>query len=280
MQIYFNGRFMPRREATLDLEERAANFADGVYEVVRYFNGQPFQMQAHLDRLRDSCAAIDLPWTDAVARLDAASDELVHCNNLANATVYWQVSRGVAPRKHAYAADMTPTVYALASPAPALAPDAQVKAVKVLTQPDTRWTECWIKSLMLLPNVLAKTAAVRAGCDEAVFVRDGHITEGTSTSVMVVRDGVLWSHPLDGRVLPSVTLRWIKDAATRLGIPLHDAAYPLAELPGAQEMMILGTTTLVAAVIGIDGVTVGDASAGPITTRLHAMLRDASLRAT
>jgi D-alanine transaminase len=272
--VYLNGRYLPRSEAHLDIEDRAALFADGVYEVVRYYAGRPCHMDAHLQRLATSCRAIDLPFAEGAATLDRVSDELVQRNGWPDATVYWQVSRGVAPRRHAYDANMTPTVLAIPAPAATVNAHTPIRTVGVITTPDTRWTQCWIKSLMLLPNVLAKSAAVRAGCDEALFVRDGVLTEGTSTSAIVVRDGELWSHPLDGRVLPSVTLAHVKELARAAGLTLHDRAYPAADLPSAQELMICGTTTMVAAVITVDGQVVGDGAPGAITRRLHRLMLD------
>lgn len=273
--IYLNGRFVPRREATLDVEDRGVLFADGVYEVVRYFAGRPFLMAEHERRLADSLRAIDLPPIDQAG---AISDELVRANGLRDATVYWQVTRGAAgPRKHVYDAGATPTVLMIASPAPAVDPDAGPRRVRVITTDDTRWRDCWIKSLMLLPNVLARTAAARAGADEALFVRDGRVTEGTSTSVLAVLDGVLHTHPLDGSILPGVTRAWLLRAAHDAGLTIRERAATKDQLLDADEAMICGTTTLLASVSHVDDRPIGGGAVGPVAARLHRALLSAAV---
>ncbi len=272
--VYLNGQFVPRSQAHLDIDDRGTLFADGVYEVVRYWNGVGLALDAHVQRLHRSCTAIDIAIADDLTRIGDLSNEVVRRNGLRDAGVYWQVTRGVAPRRHAYPPGLTPTMLVAASPGEPLDPQATIRQAAAILHPDERWSQCWIKSLMLLPNVLAKTRAVRAGADEAILHRHGRITEGTSTTVCVVRDGALWTHPLDGSILPSVTRQIVLELGRGDGLPIREEAYPTAELDAAQEVMILSTTTMATAITRVDGRAIGDGAAGPVARRLHRLLLD------
>jgi len=272
--VYLDGRCLPKHEATFSIEERAALFADGVYEVVRYYHGNPFAMQPHLDRLRRSMQAIDLPEPDAVADLPAISDQLIDRNAHHNGQVYWQISRGPAPRNHVYPDEPAPTVLVMTYPAPPLDANASCPTCRAALTEDRRWVDCWIKSLMLLPNSMARTAARRAGQDEAIFHRNNHITEGASTNAFLVKDGALYTHPADGRILAGITRSILLDIAQHENIPVHEHAFTTDDIPRADELFICGTTTHVTAVTHVDGQPIATGQPGAVTERLHrALLR-------
>nr|MBX2850386.1 aminotransferase class IV [Phycisphaeraceae bacterium] len=234
--VYLNGQYLHRTHATLSVDERGVHFADGVYEVVRYFNGTAFTMAEHLDRLKRSMDGIDLKCdADAIA---AVSDELVSRNGLTEARVYWQVTRGSGLRNHVIADDLVPTVYLSAEPATELGDSPELPTISAITTLDDRWHNCWIKSLMLLPNSLAKTKAAKAGAGEALFVRDGRVTEGASTNCFAVFDGELYTHPADRYILEGITRNVVIELAKQLDIPLHEQAFSSADLPGADEVFI------------------------------------------
>ncbi len=266
--VYLNGEFLPREDAKLGADERGVHFADGVYEVVRYFSGKAFTMNEHLDRLRRSLDGIDLPY-DA-PEIAAVSDELVRRNGLTDARVYWQVTRGVAPRDHVIADDLQPTVYLSAEEARPLAADEPLPTITAITTLDDRWHNCWIKSLMLLPNTLAKTRAAKAGAGEALFVRDGRITEGASTNCFAVFDGELYTHPADRFILEGITRNVVIALADELDIAVHEQAFTAADLPGADEIFVTGTGTLLASITAADGKLVANGRAGAVTQRLWA----------
>ncbi|MFN3168240.1 MAG: aminotransferase class IV [Phycisphaeraceae bacterium] len=264
--VYLNGEYLPRDAAKLGVDERGVYFADGVYEVVRYFNGKPFTLAEHLGRLKRSLDGIDLDYdADDIA---GVSDELVKRNGLQDARVYWQVTRGVAPRDHVIGDDLVPTVFLSAESAPPLTADAPLHTLAAVTTLDDRWHNCWIKSLMLLPNTLAKTRAAKAGAGEAVFVRDGRVTEGASTNVFAVFDGELYTHPADRFILEGITRNVVIDLAKQLGVPLHGQAFTAADLPAADEVFVTGTGTLLASVTALDGKPVADGRPGPVTQQL------------
>lgn len=264
--VYLNGQYLHRTHASLSVDERGVHFADGVYEVVRYFNGKAFTLIEHLDRLNRSLKGIELACdADAIAQI---SDELVKRNGLTEARVYWQVTRGSGLRNHVIADDLVPTVYLSAEPAAELGDAPPLPTIAAITTPDDRWHNCWIKSLMLLPNSLAKTKAAKANAGEALFVRDGRVTEGSSTNCFAVFDGKLYTHPADRYILQGITRNVVIELAKELNIPLHEQAFNAADLPSADEVFITGTGTLLAAVTAVDGKTIGEARPGATTTRL------------
>lgn len=278
-QVYLNGSFLPRSAATLDIEDRGVLFGDGVYEVIRYHAGRPLDLDLHLDRLRSSLVAIRLEPPAGLDRLGAITQQLMDRNALTDAKIYCQVTRGSAPRDHAFPVTAKPTLLVIAYPQPPLDPAAAVTALTAILTEDLRWCRCDIKSLMLLPNVLAKNQAVNAGADEAILHREGRVTEGTAASVFVVRRGALWTHPADQWILDGITRRTILELSRAAAIPVHPIAVTTQQLMSADEVLICGTTTPVAGVVKIDGRDIGDGAIGPVTARLHALLVDHILRA-
>lgn len=247
-------------------------FADGVYEVVRYYGGQPYAMQEHIDRLRGSLEAIRLAEPDELGDFESISSRLVQRNQLKDVDLYWQISRGSAPRGHRFPAESRPTVLAIAYPAEPLDPQAEPGSVAAVLAPDIRWHQCSIKSLMLLPNVLARNFALDAGVDEAILHRDGTVTEGTATSVLIVRGDEVWTHPADQWILGGITRGILLQLAGERGMVLREKTYTCDELLEADEVMICGTTALLAGVVKVDGRQIGQGGVGPVTRELHAGL--------
>lgn len=278
-QVYLNGRYLPRSQATMDIEDRGVFFGDGVYEVVRYFNAKPFAADDHVQRLKNSLAAIRLPQelipiAGGIKELRGISDELVRRNEMPDATVYWQVTRGSAtPRDAAFPAEVCPTVLVIAYPAPSLEALGQPAGLKAILAPDVRWHNCWVKCLMLLGNVLAKNQAIERGADEAILHRDGVVTEGTATNVMIVHRGELWTHPADQWILDGVTRRVVLKLAREMGMATVERAFTTEQLLGADEVLICGTTKLVAGVTQVDGELIGRGGVGPVTKKLHRAIR-------
>jgi len=267
---YLDGQYLPRSQARVSVEDRGFLFADGVYDVVRYYAGRPFTLAAHLERFRKSLASvrIELDWKQH--DLERISTELVRRSGLADAQVYWQVTRGTAPRKHPFPKPgVPPTVLALVYPEPRLDLAAPARTMRAITRPDVRWKHCAIKSISLLPNILDTQAAVDAGVDTAILVRDGLVTECPSRSVFVVERGTLLTYPLDGTVLDSITRRVVLELAREHGIPAREEAPRAERLPSADEAFVVGTTTEITAIVEIDARAVSTGTPGPITQRIH-----------
>lgn len=270
--VYLNGEFLPRGEAKLDIEDRGAMFADGVYEVTRFYAGRPFALDAHIARLERSLDEIRIAPPADVERLAELNDELMRRNHLADAIVYWQVTRGSARRNHRFPADATPTFFMIAYPAQPLDPAAPPAVKPVILHDDLRWHRCSIKSLMLLPNVLARQKAAEAGAYEAILHRDNVVTEGAATSVCIVRGGELITHPADHLILGSITRAVVLDLARSLGLPVSERTFTTEELLSADEVFICGTTSHITAIGEVDGRHIGDSAAGAVTRRLHEAL--------
>jgi D-alanine transaminase len=271
MLVYLNGRYVPSGEATISALDRGFVFGDGVYEVWRVARGQLFEAARHHARLERGLRELRIPAPveSALDRITAIGERLLEENGLAGAeaTLYVEITRGAAPRTHYFPpADTAPTMLAMAS---AFTPgEARHRGTAVITQPDVRWLRCDLKTVQLLPNVLARQAATEAGASEAIFVRDGVVTEGTHTTVFAVIDGVLRTHPANNLVLHGVTRDVISELAQEAGIIVREQAITVGELPNVSELFLTGTTTDVTPVVRVDGRPVGTGSRGPIARLL------------
>ncbi len=268
--LYLDGAYKPRAKATLDVEDRGFLFGDGVYEVVRYYRGRPFAMAAHVERMRASLKAVRIAFDWSKHDLARISDELVQKNKLSDAQVYWQVTRGTAPRMHGFPpAGVAPTVLALCYPEPPLDIAARIRGMKAITRPDLRWGRCSIKSINLLPNLLDTQAALDAGADLAILVRGRIVTECPSRSLFVVERGTLLTHPLDGTILDSITRRVVIELAAAEHIAVREERFDRRKLVSAEEVIVCGTTTEIASVVEIDRRKVGDGDPGLVARKLQ-----------
>jgi D-alanine transaminase len=209
MLVYLNGEFLPRNKALISVEDRGFLFGDGVYEVTRALGGRLFEEEAHWRRLEWGMGQLSLPRPEGFSReaVHRISERLLRENGQADAdaTVYLQLTRGAAPRVHGFPPPGTPPTLYIATAALQVPWELRQQGVKAITHADLRWGRCDIKTVNLLPNVLAKQRAREAGAWEALLVRDGVITEGSSTSVFGVVGGRLYTHPKDPHILPGVT---------------------------------------------------------------------------
>lgn len=268
--IYLNGKFVTRGKAQVSVEDRGFMLGDGVYEVVRYYRGKPFAMAGHVERMQKSLAEVRIRLDWGAHDLARISEELVRRNELPDAQVYWQVTRGVAPRKHLFPEPpVAPTVVALCYPEPPLDIAGRVRSMSAVTRPDLRWKRCSIKSINLLPNLLESQLAHEAGAGTAILVRNGVVTECPSRSLFLVERGVLVTHPLDGSILDSITRRVLIQIAQSDRIRVVEERPALKRLFAAQEVLVVGTTTEIAAVTQVDGKPIGSGEPGEIARKLQ-----------
>lgn len=267
--VFLNGRFVPYAQALTHVEDRSNVFADGIYEVVRYYDGRPFEMDAHLERLKQSAEEIRLPLPMSLDEIAAVAGKLVQENALREASLYIQVSRGVAPRSHTFPAEAQPTIYMIARPPQVVDAETRAAGVACITVEDRRWKMCHVKSVMLLPNTLAKQEAREAGAFEAILVRDGIVTEGSSSNVFAVSGKRLLTHPAGPYILSGITRRVVLELAERLRIPVCEEPFTLNELKEADEIFITATNIEVVPVVELDGKSVGKGVPGPVTTDLY-----------
>lgn len=270
--VYLNGQYVPLDEAKVPIDDRGLTFADSVYEVIRCYNGQPFRWDEHMRRLAYSTGELDIAMPDT-SELAAAGRELLHRNRLSDANLYLQVTRGVYPRSHVAPDGLTPTVFMTARPAAAVSADAFAKGGTVVTMPDERWERCDIKSTGLLLSTLYKRTAQRRGAIEAALVRNGVITEGGSTNLFAVVDGVLRTHPAGPYILAGITRSVALALAREAGLRVAEEAFTPEELAGASEAFLTSTTMEVFPVVAVDGRPIGTGQPGPVTRQLAGAFR-------
>jgi D-alanine transaminase len=275
--VHLDGSIVPLAAARISPEDRAFLFGDAVYEGLLARRGRLLFWEEHERRLRHGLGVLRLPLADTGGLRDAA-EELLRANELmgTEAAVYLQVSRGAAPRAHAFPdPPVRPTVYLAVRPHQPHPPERLAAGVAAITVADDRWARCDVKTTALVANVLAKQAAHDAGAHEALFVRDGMALEGSHTNLFVVRrDGVLLTCPAGRHILEGVTRNCVLGLARGMGLPVEERALPLAGLGEAAEVFVTGTTTEVLPVTTVDGRPIGDGRPGPLTLRL----RDAYVR--
>jgi D-alanine transaminase len=271
MIVYLNGEFLPREQAHISPEDRGFLFADAIYEVVRFHQARPYRMAEHTARMRDGLAAVRI---DAdVSGFPGIAARLLAANHLeeADAIVYLQVSRGAAPRRHAFPPPGTPpTVFSFARETDPLPPPEGGAAILV---PDERWGRCDIKTVMLLPNIRAAQQAREAGATDAILVRDGIALEGTKANLFALSRGVLRTAPNGPRILPGVTRGAVIEAATRAVIPVEERALTLEEMFAAEELFLASTTLWTYPIVSVDGKRIADGRPGPLCARLGDMLK-------
>lgn len=267
---YVNGRYVPHGQASVHIEDRGYQFADGVYEVILVVDGRLVDAEPHLDRLAYSLDQLRISWPIPRTAVEFVLRELIGRNRIGLGIVYLQVTRGQAPRDHRFPAHAKPslvvTTKRLKSP-----PVTLPEGVSVVTRPDIRWRRCDIKSISLLPNVLSKQQAVEAGAFEAWLVDDdGCVTEGTSTNAWIVtRDRRLVTRDLGAALLAGITRRAVLQLADAQGISIEQRPFSLDELRGAPEALLTSTTSFVLPVTRVDGRPIGDGKPGPVTTKLR-----------
>ena len=272
---YVNGRYLPHARATVHVEDRGYQFADGVYEVVYLHRRRLIDRDLHLDRLDRSLAELRIAAPMSRAALLAVLGQVASRNRLSNGLIYIQVTRGVARREHPFPPPGTrPALVVTARRTPPFPSTLDGWTARAITLPDERWARCDIKSVSLLPNVLARQAAREQGAIEAIlYDAAGMVTEGAATSVwMVDRAGTLLTRPLSQAILPGCTrAALIAELAGSMGHTLQERAFSLAELRDAREVFITAASTFVKPVLAIDGQPVGDGRAGPVARALFAM---------
>jgi D-alanine transaminase len=276
--VYVNGAFVPRTEARVSVEDRGFVFGDGVYEVLRIINGRPFAARFHNERLRRSLEGIriSLAGTDSPESLAEIGRHLLEENGLlqGEATLYMQVTRGATTRAHNFPPpEVPPTIYISVARFTPYSDFAR-NGASAITHPDLRWGRCDLKTLNLLPNVLASQAAKERGTFEAMLIRDGIVTEGTKTNFFGVLDGTLRTHPCDDHILPGITRSILSELARELNVDLDETPIRAAEIPLLSELFLSGTTTDVMPVVSLDDKPVGNGKPGEITRKLQRVLAE------
>ncbi len=271
-QIWINGNILPMSEARIDVQDRGYQFADGVYEVVRIYSGRAFTLAEHLNRLKNSADAIGITLPMSPSSLAIEIRKFIDRERLHEGMVYLQVSRGVAERNHIYAPDIQPVMLFYGTPLDPLGPIGSGRGLRLLPVVDERWRKCYIKSIALLANILAKNEAVATGFDEAVFIDEGKVMEGSSTNFFAVIDGVLATPPKGPKILPGITRQVLLDVAPSIGQAIIERPISAAEVATASEIFMTSSTKELMWASHWGQQQIAD-SAGPVTRRMHEAFR-------
>lgn len=267
--VYLNGEMTPLSEAKIPVLDRGFIFGDGVYEVIPIYGRRMFRSEQHMARLFRSLDKIGIPNPHDLAGWMALIQQVVDASPDDDQMVYLQVTRGVARRAHAFPAEVTPTVFIMTNPLVLPSAEVRAKGVSCVTMDDKRWLHCEIKSVSLLGNVLAAQYAAENQVTEAIQFRDGMLTEGSSSNVWIVKDGVLAGPPRDNLILEGIRYGLIQELCERLGIPMQVRRISREEVFAADEVMISSATKEVLPVTRIDGQAVGNGTPGPIYAKLY-----------
>lgn len=271
---YVNGRYLPQRDASVNVEDRGYQFADGVYEVVHLYDGRFIDEDRHLDRLDRSLRELRLPAPMSRAALRHVLAEVARRNRVREGLLYMQVTRGVARRDHPFPSKpLPPSVVVTIRRIPPYPTDVTRWTASAITYPDQRWERCDIKSTALLPNVLARQAAKEHGALEAILVDgEGMVTEGAATSFWIVdKDGVLRTRGLTHAILPGCTRDALMAEMRAEGIAFSEGPFSVQAMRDAREAFLTSATSFVKPIVRIDGAPVGDGDVGPVSQRLFSL---------
>lgn len=269
--VYLNGEYTSADHAKVSVFDRGFLFGDGVYEVIPVYEGRCFELEGHLGRLQRSLEGVRIINPRTNAEWSAIIQTLIDQNGGGDQSVYLQVTRGVAPRDHLFPANTTPSVFVMSNPMQ-LIPDAfKLQGIKCITLPDIRWQRCDIKAITLLANSLLKQQAHEQGAQEALLIKDGHLTEGAASNAYIVKNDVIYTPPKSSELLPGITRDVVLSLAKRAGIELHQQQITEAELHDADEIWISSSTREVLPVTVLDDHPVASGQPGPVWQALIAL---------
>jgi len=267
---YVNGRYVPHRRAAVHIEDRGYQFADGVYEVIVVHNGQLIDQERHLDRLERSLRELSIPMPIARRAMCVVFSQMVRRNLLKSGLLYFQVTRGVAPRNHGFPENVSPAFVVTARSTPPFNKEATLKGVKVITSPDIRWKRCDIKTVSLLPNVILKQKATEAGAFETWMIDDkGFVTEGTASNAWIVtKEQEVLTRRTGPEILAGITRISVIEIAKQHGLTFQERAFTREEALNAEEAFITSASSFVKPVTHIDDQSVGQGKAGKLSMSL------------
>ncbi|MDR3587177.1 MAG: D-amino-acid transaminase [Desulfosporosinus sp.] len=263
-----DGRVIDLDEKIVRMEDRGHQFGDGAYEVTKVYNGKLFAYEPHLARLERSLQELRIPLEYSMIDLVRFHELLIEKSEIKEGNIYLQVTRGTAPRVHNFPGTVKSCLTMSIRPSGSNT-ELREKGVKAITVPDERWLRCDIKSLNLLGNVLAKQQAKEAGFYEAILVRDGYLTEGSSSNFYAIKDGEIWTHPVNNLILNGITRKIVIDIARSLNIKVIETPFTVEFAQSCDETFLTSTTNEVMPVIGVGSKKINNGIVGPVTRKLQ-----------
>jgi D-alanine transaminase len=271
---YLNGEFLQLSEARIPVLDRGFIFGDGVYEVIPVYSRWPFRLSEHLKRLQSSFDFIRLPNPKPIEEWRSLVHELIEHNEWRDQSIYLQVTRGAAPRDHAFPNGVSPTVFLMSAPLKTNSQELVEAGGCAITAVDNRWLRCDIKATSLLPNVLLRQLAVDSGCVETLLLREGYLTEGAASNVFIVQEGIVLGPPKSNLMLPGITYDVVVELARGHLIPCEIRSISEAEMRAADEIWMTSSTREVLAITRLDGQKVGSGQPGPVYRRMYALYQE------
>jgi D-alanine transaminase len=267
MTVYLNGEFMPIEEAKVPVLDRGFIFGDGIYELVPVYSRAPFRLEGHLARMERSLSEVKIRNPHTRAEWSKIIEQMIAAHPFDDQGVYWQVTRGVAKRDHAFPKDVQPTVFMMSNPL-VNPPKAVVESgAKAVSAQDFRWHRCDLKTISLIGNCMLRQISAEEGAIETILFRDGKLTEASASNVCIVKDGVIATPPKDNLILPGITLDVVFDIVERGKLPLQVREVSEAEVRGADEVWVSSSSKEIVAVVDLDGKQVGNGKPGPVFRR-------------
>jgi D-alanine transaminase len=274
MTVFLNGRLLPLEQATVSVLDRGFIFGDGVYELVPVYSRVPFRLDEHLARLERSLGETRIRNPYSRAEWRAHVYQVIDAHSFEDQSIYFQVTRGVAKRDHAFPKSAEPTVFMMANPLVS-PPQAQVeKGAAAVSARDNRWLRCDIKSISLVGNVLLRQLSAEADAAETILFRDGKLTEASASNVFIVKGGVIHSPPKSHLILPGITYDVVVELARGHGLPVEFRDIPEAEVRAADEIWVTSSSKEVLAIVELDGKRVGEGRPGPVFRRMHQLYQE------
>lgn len=268
--VFLNGEFIPKEEAKISVDDRGFLFGDGVYEVIRAYDGKLFRLDDHIERLFNSARAIKLPEVYTAEEIKKNVRKLLNMSEQKDVEIYIEWTRGVAPREHAFPDKATPTFLMMLLKPHSSPPERYRKGVRIVSYPEIRWKYPYIKTVNLLPNVLAKQYAKENGGFEAIFVHEDTriVTEGSSSNVLMVKEGKVFCHETNESILFGITLKVVMEICEKLGIEYIPRKFTYEEMAKADEVFLSGTGAEVMPVVQVDDNTIGNGRPGEVTKKI------------
>ena len=272
--VFLNGEILPIEQAKIPVLDRGFIFGDGIYELVPVYSRVPFRLDEHLNRLERSLREVRIrnpysraEWRDVIQRLIAAQP-------FEDQGLYFQVTRGVAKRDHAFPQGVEPTVFAMANPL--VTPPAALveRGAAARSAVDFRWQRCDVKSISLIGNCLLRQLSADVGEAETILFRDGLLTEASASNVFIVKAGVIQAPPKSNLILPGITYDVVVELARDAGLPLELRDIPEADVRSADELWVTSSSKEILAIVSLDGRPVGDGKPGPVFRRMHALYQE------
>lgn len=272
--VYLNGKFLPIEQAYVPVLDRGFIFGDGAYEVIPVYSRHAFRLREHLNRLQHSLTGLCITNPYSLDEWSSLLQELITKNEAEDQSLYLHITRGVAPRDHAFPKNATPTVFMMSNPLVTPSKQQCETGVSAVSAVDIRWDRCDIKAIALLPNVLLRQMAVDVGAAETILFRDGILTEGAASNIFAVEKGVILAPPKDKHMLPGITYDLVLELAEANGIPVNIGYFDEARIRAADELWITSSTKEILAITSLDGKPVGKGKPGPLFHRMYDLYQD------